>query len=93
MEALRGEEGQNGYSPATDGAWQDLNATLQCLYDDAELSFGGDMLYLQSIGEESIVFDDGEGGEIDPTEIDATLACEQSLYWANLAGVSCSEVE
>jgi RHS repeat-associated protein len=94
LEPLRGEEGQNGYTPLSAGVWQDLNANMQCLFDDTELSFGGDMLYLQSIVEESIVFDDGEGGEItDPTELDPTLACEQSLYWANLGGVNCAAVE
>lgn len=94
LEPLRGEEGQNGYTPLSAGVWQDLNANMQCLFDDAELSFGGDMLYLQSIGEEGFVFDDGEGGEIsEPTEIDPTLACEQSLYWANLGGVNCAAVE
>jgi len=94
LEPLPGEEGQNGYTALSAGVWQDLNANMQCLFDDAELSFGDDMLYLQSIGEESIVFDDGEGGEIsEPTELDPTLACEQSLYWANVGGVNCATVE
>lgn len=93
-------ETDRGYLHPTAGAWQDLQATLNCLLQEP-VTIGGDMLYLNSIGTEIELAacaqpsrgEPGEGGAPEGGGEDALCACEQSLYWATQAGFDCASEE
>jgi len=80
--------GEGNLSTIEDAVIQDLNATLLCLYGgELNLDYNS-MLNVPSIGEE-ILFLGCEGEEYEEGNL---CECEQSTYWAEMAGIECSAI-
>lgn len=92
-----------GYSYANDGGIVDIVATLRLLFNLPSLELNMETFQLQSIGE-PITFEPctypaesgenpiPEGENLDHITLSDDCACEQSVYWANLEGYNCEEL-
>jgi|GEM_PF-5521006 len=92
---------QAGYSAAEDGGIIDIQQTFRLLFNLPELEISMETYQLQSIGDPVAFAPCGDGSEHgenpipegEPQEpLSDDCACEQSLYWANLEGYDCEEL-